>query len=93
MTNFRFYHLVNLILERALKENDADRILDRFSRELRTVLTVAQRSYSQAVEILDTSVSEQRERWKEELRRLCQILLFDVDQDSCVSLNLETFGS
>ena len=93
MTNVRFYQLANLVLEQDLEQGDADRILDKFSLELVTVLTVAQRSYSRVMQILETAVGESKDRWMKEFPRICQILLLDVDENSCISLNLDTFCS
>lgn len=91
MTNIRFHQLVNLIFEYELDQSNTDRILGRFSHELTIVLTVAQRSYAQAMQILDTFACSDRARWQEDLRRLCQFLLFDVEEESSVSLEVETF--
>ena len=93
LTNARFFQLATLILEKRLDKDDADRTLAEFSGELRTVLTVAQRSYAEAVQILETVVSQDKGRWMGELRRLCQFLLFDLDVDSTVTIDSETFAS
>lgn len=91
LTHARAYRLVLLIFEQGLGQVDADRILVRFSRELSAVLKPAQRSYAELVTILDAMVdSEAKARWKLELHRLCRALLFDVNEDTTISLNLDS---
>jgi hypothetical protein len=93
VTNARFYQLAKLIFEQGLEQVDTDRILARFSSELRTVLRVAQRSYAEMVQILAATDSQDKARWAEGLRLVCRSLLFEVDEDATVSLTLETFLS
>jgi len=76
-----------------LAQAETDRILARFSSELRIVLAAAQRSYSDTVQILTSSSSPDKQKWLEELNRLCTLLLFDLDEDATVTLTLETFTS
>ena len=92
ITNIRFYELATLVLEQKIEQDDVDRILDNFSRELLNVLTVAQRSYSLLIHILETVANENKEYWTREFRRICHFLLFDLDENSTVSLNLDTFS-
>jgi len=93
VTCSRFYQLAKLIFERELQEADTDRILARFSSEMRIVLTTAQRRYADAVHILTSSSSPDKTRWLDELRRLCSLLLFEVDEGAAVTLTMDTFGS
>ena len=92
MTNIRFYELANLVLEREMEKDDVDRILGSFNRELLIVLTFAQRSYSLFMQILETVTNQSKELWTKDFRRICQLLLFDLDENSTVSLNLDTFS-
>jgi len=93
LTHSRFYQLAKIIFEQKLAQAETDRILARFSSELRIVLAAAQRSYSDTVQILTSSSSPDKQKWLEELNRLCTLLLFDLDEDATVTLTLETFTS
>jgi len=93
ITHSRFYNLAKLILDQNLKQADTDRILARFSSEVRIVLSVAQRSYTDAVQILLSSSSPNKVKWLAEVKRLCSLLLFELDEDAAVTLNLETFAT
>lgn len=94
LTHARAYRLVGLILEHDLGQADADRILGRFSRELSAVAKIAQRSYSELLEMLDATIdSEAKTRWKAELHRLCRSLLFELDENAATSLSLDTLAA
>lgn len=93
VTHTRFYHLVKLVLDEKLNQTDTDRILGRFSGELKIVLTAAQRSYAEATQILASTISPEKARWNKELKRLCSTLLFEVDEDACLTLTLDTFAA
>lgn len=93
VTHSRFYNLAKLILDQGLGEADTARILARFSGEVRIVLTAAQRSYADAVQILTSSSNPDKVKWLDELNRLCSLLLFEIDEDAAVTLTLETFAT
>jgi hypothetical protein len=91
VTHFRFYNLAKLILDQKLEQTDTNRILARFSTEMRIVLTTAQRSYADAAQILTSSGALAKMKWLEELECLCSLLLFKLDEDAAITLTLETF--
>jgi hypothetical protein len=93
VTYSRFYRLAELIFDQGLEPADADRILQRFSAEMRIILTAAQRSYAGAVQILTSSCSPAKAQWMGELKRLCSLLLFELDEEASVTLTLESFVS
>lgn len=91
VTYCRFYHLAILILEQNLEQTDTDRVLARFSSEMGTVLTVAQRSYASAVQILKSSSFRDKQKWIDELNRVCSMLLVEVDEHASMLVTLDTF--
>ena len=93
VTHFRFYNLAKLILDQKLEQAGTDRILTGFSSELKIVLTAAQRSYVDAVQILTSSSSPNKVKWLDQLKYLCSLLLFELAEDAAVTLSLETFAT
>ena len=83
--------VLKLVADSQLAECDAGLIFARFGHELELALTTARQSYLETTQILDTVPPQHKERWKKDLRQICQSLLFGVDDGSFVSLNLQTF--
>jgi hypothetical protein len=91
VTNLSFFKLAEIIHQYGLGGEDQSRILRPFGYELGKVLTVAQQSYAQLLEVLAVSNNSQKEAWARRLEAPCQALLMELEIDRTVSLNLESF--
>lgn len=93
VANMRFHPLARLVHEQHLGPHQIERIQTKLAVEMTAVLTDAQRCYSQLARILRTAANEVQRRWTRELLEICEALLFAVEGDSPISIDLESFAA